>query len=348
MNKESIISELKVFGRSQCVLIAEPTLSIAKNKADNLLEFFSETFVTTTTEKTIRRFKQHPYDIVIVSLINTMRFNALETIDKIKSMNPNQSIIVLASEFEQKTILPLFDLGISCVLMVPYDEDEFILKVMQQSEKIYFNNMLQYGNTCKIDDSKPKEKLVFNKTKQNTKDNTEATTKPKKKRTNVFNKRVDEEISAIDFINILEDECDVSISHLIDDMQELDQHFEGVTNDFISDGINEEIIDRLVEILYSYEDQINKLIRFSVLAQAFGNLASAIENADKSLVTSKVFDLLSYVNDDLSKFINNVFTEQNVSNIHYLDDSLITSMEQIVINLSPTDDDDDDDDLELF
>ena len=131
-------------------------------------------------------------------------------------------------------------------------------------------------------------------------------------------------------------------------MTELDQTFEGITNDFIANGISENTINDLVEVLYSYEDQLNKLLRFKVLAGAFGNLASCIENVDKSLVTSRVFDLLSYVNDDLSKFVNNIFEQQTVQNIHYLDDSLITSMEQIIINLSPEEDDDDDDDFDLF
>jgi DNA-binding response OmpR family regulator len=352
IDKDNIISELKVFGRNQSILIAEATPSIAKEKANMLLPFFAEAFVTTTTQKAIRRFKQHSYDIVIASLANTMQYNGLDVISEIKSINPEQIIIVLSYEFEESVILPLFELGVSSVLMVPYEEDDLLLKVMRMSEKIYFHNMLKYGSVCKIpreensDNNTKKEKIVFRKPKakpQETEDK-----KDKKPRVNVFNKRVDEEVSAKEFILFLEENSDISVAYLLDYMQELDQGFESVTNNFIANGINEDVINSLVEILYSYEDQLNRLIRFEVLAQAFGNLAQAIESADNSLISSKTFDLLSYINDDLAKFVKNVFEEQDVSNIHYLDDSLITSMEQIVVNLSPVDDDDDDDDLELF
>jgi DNA-binding response OmpR family regulator len=344
VNKESVISELKVFGRNQSVLIAESTPSIAKDKANSLLPFFSEAFVSTTTQKAINRFQKHSYDIVIVSLANTMQYNGIEVISEIKSINPDQVILALPYEFEEKVILPLFELGVNSVLMVPYSDEDFLFKVMRLSEKIYFHNMLHYGNSCKLSDTpkENKEKIVFKKKKA------EEPKKEKKARTNVFNKRVDDEISAEEFINILQTEGDVSVTHLVDYMQELDQSFESITNDFIANGINDEVIDNLVEILYSYEDQMNKLVRFEVLASAFGNLATAIENADRELVTSKIFDLLSYVNDDLAKFVKNVFDERTVDNIHYLDDSLITSMEQIVANLSPQDEIDDEDDLELF
>jgi DNA-binding response OmpR family regulator len=346
ININSTISELKIFARNQSILIAEATPSIAKTKANDLLPFFAEAFVTTTTDKAIRRYKKHSYDIVIVSLANTMQYNGLNIISQIKSINPEQLVLALSYEFEQKSILPLFELAVNSVLMVPYKEEEFMFKVMRMSEKIYFDNMLKYGTTCKLPEKKSieKEKIVFKKPKIKQ----EIKTEDKKVRKNVFNKRVDEEVSAKEFIMFLEDNSDVSVGYLVDYMQELDQDFEAITNDFIANGINRNIVHNLIEILYSYSDQLHKLIRFDVLAQAFENLAKSIEDADPSLVTSRIFDLLSYINDDLTKFVKNVFEEQNVENIHYLDDSLITSMEQIVVNLSPSDELDDEDDLELF
>ena len=88
----------------------------------------------------------------------------MDVISQIKSINPSQNIIVLTMEFKEKIILPLFEFAINSVLIVPYEEEEFLLTIMKQSEKIYFHNMLHYGHTTKQPtENISKEKIVFKK-----------------------------------------------------------------------------------------------------------------------------------------------------------------------------------------
>jgi hypothetical protein len=306
-------------------------------------------------------YKTGKYDIVICSLSRTINFNGLDTIKQLRSVSVNQVIIVNSGEFEKDTIVSLFDLGINAFIPIPYTHDEFLYKIMQQSEKIFYSSFSMDPVTPPPPAPKKEENegdsvpllATSVKVDEPPKDDS------RKKlvvpdRVNVYNEKVDEKVSAEVFMRYLEDRDDFSIlKYTIDGFLDLDQDFEKLVNNLMIHNESEELpelMEQLSEMLFTYEDSLDKFGEFGGLAEAFGSLAEFIyEKKDEQKVETRIFDLLSFLNDDLTSFIQHVFVVKDVENIHYLDDSMISSLEQVKYHFNKDEYvDEDEDDLELF
>jgi DNA-binding response OmpR family regulator len=351
---DSELQELKFFGKNQTVLVAESTPQIARKMKQVLYPFFKDVHIANTTQKALVEYKAYKFDLVICSLSKTINFSGLDIIKQIRNMAVSQVIIVNSGDFEKDVIISLFDIGINAFIPIPYTQDDFLYKIIQQSEKIYYNSFT-YESPKKSSPQKSVEKKE-EKPKEEPKP---VDTTPKKKltvdtRVNVYNEKIDIKISAVDFMEELEAREDFSIlKYTIDGFLDIDQDFEKHINKMIiNNGSDEmpELMEELSELLFNYEDSLEKFDEFTVLAESFGSLAEFVyDMKDEKEINVKVFDLFSFLNDDLTSFISHVFDLKDVENIHYLDDSMISSLEQIKYTFKKEEyDEDDDDDLELF
>lgn len=351
---EGELQELKFFAKDQSVLVAEATPQIARKTKQILYPFFKDVVIANTTQKTLLEYSVKKFDIIICSLSNTINFNGLEIIKKIRNKTVSQIIIVNSGEFDKDIVINLFDVGINAFIPIPYTQDEFLYKIMQQSEKLYYNNFI-----VEAPKKQPKTKQVQEQVVEIVEEPKpivhEETHKKKlvvENRVNVYNERIDKKMSASQFMEELEQRDDFSVlKFTIDSFLDLDQDFEKQINQLIiHNGSDElpELMEQLSEALFTYEESLAKFDEFKALANAFGSLAEFVYNIkDEREVDGRVFDLLSFLNDDLTSFISHVFDLQDVENIHYLDDSMISSLEQIKYTFKK-DEYEDDDELELF
>jgi CheY-like chemotaxis protein len=371
---QGALQELKFFGKNQTVLVADSTPQIARKTKQILYPFFKDVKMATTTQKVLIEYKTNKFDIVICSLSRTINFNGLDIIKQLRSISVGQVIIVNSGEFEKDTIITLFDVGINAFIPIPYTQDDFLYKVMQQSEKIYYNSFVYEApakqstptikSTPKVEET-PKAveapKVVATpKTEAPAPVETEKEDDSSKKklvvkdRVNIYNESVDDKVSAENFMRYLEDRDDFSIlKYTIDGFLDLDQDFEKLINNLMLHNESEELpelMEQLSEMLFTYEDSLDKFGEFTGLAEAFGGLAEFIyDKKDEQSVDNRIFELLSFLNDDLTSFIEHVFVIKDVENIHYLDDSMISSLEQVKYHFNKDEyDEEDEDDLELF
>lgn len=82
---------------------------------------------------------QKYYDIIVTD-INMPKIDGIELIEKIYSINKDQSVIVLSAHNESKYLLKLINIGIEQLLIKPFDYNEILDVFYHASAKIVKNN----------------------------------------------------------------------------------------------------------------------------------------------------------------------------------------------------------------
>ena len=103
--------------------------------------------------------------------------------------------------------------------------------------------------------------------------------------------------------------------------------------------------------MLSYAAAMEALFEFKDLGYALRNIARLIVEIDTEQNPSylpKLSIFLSSIADDLSSWYYNIFVQQNVVDIHYLDSSLLSSCLQMETTFNGSYEDTLGDDLELF
>ncbi len=138
---------------------------------------------------------------------------------------------------------------------------------------------------------------------------------------------LDEVISANEYLENL----DIDISEDLYDLDEIERIWESKVI-LLETSKDEELFQELSKVIKAYGDKINNVFyEFKALGYAFSSLSEVIQ-------TEKVFDLSSIENiaiflenllHDITKWRETIFVEASAENIHYLDNSLLSSCMQV-------------------
>jgi two-component system chemotaxis response regulator CheY len=142
-------------------------------------------------------------------------------------------------------------------------------------------------------------------------------------------------------------------SNIIDKFLELDDRLVDLFYD--SDSISQDEIDLLASIFEDYVVSLNNLYVFTNLAYVLQSLTSTLKTVDIYVMDDEfkkcMFDFLLIVSKDLLKWASVVLIEKKANDIHYLESSLMSSVQQFEKSLQErnfTYTQNDDDDFELF
>lgn len=139
-----------------------------------------------------------------------------------------------------------------------------------------------------------------------------------------------EVMSAVEYLNSL----NIDIHDDLDTMEELERDWD-TTLIFLenSNSQSEELKDLGATIL-DYSSRIdNTFYEFEAIGYALKSLGESILNINSDILNEndnkKLLIFLWQLKEDISKWRNLIFVEQNVENVHYLDSSLLSSCMQI-------------------
>lgn len=139
---------------------------------------------------------------------------------------------------------------------------------------------------------------------------------------------------------------------IIEKFLELDDRLEDLFYD--SDSISQDEIDLLASIFEGYVSSLNHLYVFTNLAYVLQALTSIIKSLDIYVMDDefkkKMFDFLITVSKDLVKWASIVLIEKEANDIHYLESSLMSSVQEFQKNVESQNFtySNSDDDFELF
>lgn len=149
----------------------------------------------------------------------------------------------------------------------------------------------------------------------------------------------------------------VDISEYLDGLLDIEEQFEDSLHEDAS--LSSHALEKASDCLNKYASFLSQLDEFRELSYIVYALSSVIRNTDHASILKqekKIYTLLTALIDDLKGWKNNIFILSEAKDIHYLDDSLLSScsMLESMINQGGENpkkdesDEDDSDDLELF
>jgi DNA-binding NarL/FixJ family response regulator len=340
-------NELKYFASNLSLLIVEDSKSFNKK----LLDMFTPYFKTIDTAfdglEGLKLYKEKQYDLVLSDL-EMPNMSGEEMIKEIKLINKKQHIVVLSSKDAMECFIQLIDLKVDQFVHKTQPTDilmYYILKVIENiNYERQFSNLLKRTDDNRVippiieDTPSKKENIV-------TIDVTQAND-------DIFlSHKIQDASSFIDELTGNGDDT-LSLNSLEDDIQDIqdfNSDFEAAVLKLEKNGLSQEITVQIMEAINNISNILHPIDKMRITTATLTELISLLVTIDINTLTYQqtlAFGTLVEFQHDLSTFINNVFIEQNVKDIHYLEDSLKSSVEQLKYHL--TNEELDEEEFELF
>ncbi len=150
-------------------------------------------------------------------------------------------------------------------------------------------------------------------------------------------------ISAENFL-----EMEIIDSDLIDDLNDFEQDFDALFSE--TDGITTELIDEIQKLLNLYMSVLHQIIDFKDLYSHILYFKTSLSQIDVDTITDKQAkkynEIINSILSDLIKWKYEIFITKSAKDIHYLDDSIFSSILQMEMISGHYDQKDND--MELF
>lgn len=126
----TMIKELKNLSWELNVMYVEDDELIRQQMITLLSKFFNQVWIAENGEKGLLLYEQHGEEIdIIFSDISMPRMNGLDMVTQIKTVNPQQKIIIISAHSDQENLLQSIELGIDQFLVKPVSAQQFVSKI---------------------------------------------------------------------------------------------------------------------------------------------------------------------------------------------------------------------------
>lgn len=324
-----VIKELKVFAKDLSVLVVEDDTVLNNELVEILSLFFKEVFYAYDGLEGLSLYEKEAVDIVITD-ITMPKLSGIEMSKKIKHINDAQAIVVVSAHCHLDFVTEIVDLGIKQFVRKPFDDTEFLYRLLKVSEEIVLLKSLE-----DVQEESAEKVDLFEQKKENT---IETTTH----NTVAYTKK----LSANSFVNSVEYDVQIEIEYLLS----LNEDFERYIDLIYANGFEEEYLIEITSLLKKIYTTISQMPPLLQMSHIIFDLAAFLEGIEFETLSSEQIhqlNVIEYIYEDISKFITVVFIENSVDDIHYLEESLKSSVLQLKQNfLNKTIEDEED--FELF
>ncbi|ADU64865.1 response regulator [Desulfurispirillum indicum] len=351
------IKQLEVFAAKQSILIAEDEEILGRQLGELLGKFFLKVDVARDGQDALELYRKNDgYDIVITD-IRMPRMNGIELSQAIKSMDPEQKIVVISAHHETEYFIELINIGIDGFILKPVKTHQLASVLLRASEFIVHRKQFELLRAKKYIESlrsqiatRPRKTSSYDRAMEQVSQISQE--ELKKRQDEAINSFKAGKVSALHFIEELKSDPKDWESALedIDEMMELGASLDSIISTMIVEGFTMEMRDDFLEIFESYRVIFDRFMRFSAIADALHKLVISIEAIDTENLdhnhVSILASMLESLAEDIQKFTTHIFVDGDAVDIHYLDDALMSNIEQICNKLEGHEEDGGE--LELF
>jgi len=128
--------ELLYYTRNLNLLFVEEHLELRKNLTEILKKFFHNVKAVPNAKEALKLYKLNSYDIILTD-IYIPHTDGISFIEKIYTLNPKQSIIILSAHKEASYLIPLINLGVSHFIQKPLDYQELFEGLYKVSKSFH-------------------------------------------------------------------------------------------------------------------------------------------------------------------------------------------------------------------
>lgn len=309
-----ILNELKLFAKNLNILIVEDSYDLNNELVEISKLFFKKVDFAYDGASALEIYKKTKYDIVFTD-INMPKLNGVSLCKEIKKINDEQNILILTASDDFDLILELINLGIHQFVSKPFKEEQILYKLLKISEQITSKNIY----SKKINFKKVNEKIKNDISEFN----------------NFYNVIDHKIINAKDFYEKFYKDLGSSekVDNYIESLIVLEKKFDQQIRKIYLYKINQEIIREISNILIEISTKLLLVTEFYSFSKTINNFGEFLNSLDFFKLRVEELDqlrVLEFIYDDISRFIHTVFIYKSSIDINYLQNSLKSSIEQIV------------------
>ncbi len=311
---------LREIGFEMRVLMVEDDLIIQQQLKMFLLRFFGHVDTAEHGVAALELYNRHSYDLIITDLTMPL-MGGIELSANIRSVNPDQKILVVSAHSESDKLIELINIGVDGFLLKPIDMNHILQILTRTCQSIYDHKMLRYFNNLleqtnlELKESNIELEATLNKLQQ--------------LRDGIHEKQAEEyDAVSIDEDFYLQDGYDFDRTNDVLEQIEDDFNLLLVSSDR---NTNQTLLAALTMFLKHYTDEIHLIAQFQEisykladLTQCFATVNEEAENMD-FLIPS-----ITSLFDHLEQWRRSIFVYRNVEDIHFMDDYLIAKMDDIL------------------
>jgi YesN/AraC family two-component response regulator len=361
----NISEELKIYAKHLKVLVVEDDNFIRNELKEIFSYFYRDVKVAEDGLEGIKLFRKEKFDIIITDL-EMPNMNGIEFAKEVKLLNNDQVIIVLSGYLDDY-VIELVDMGITQLVLKPFQYNKFIRMLSSISENIIlareFEKAKSYNIAHKIFQVQKNVPIPHNSAYREVV-NTIANQKIKD-----IKKMKKEEISLDDDISSYFNKKQISVYSLIDDLHKdvltwksfennidelifIEEDFShAINNMYLENEISQEILDMIVEVLNRIDNLfkiIDKLVEMARIILKLSTFLSMLNLASLDESQKKELKVIEFIYEDISEFLQKIFIQQDSIDVNYLQDSLESSIDIIVSNIKNEKLEEDNLEIELF
>lgn len=351
----NIITELKTFGKDLTILIAEDDRELNEQLIELLKIFFKKVYFAYDGADALEIYKNNHIDILL-SDITMPRLNGVELCREVKNINREQSIAILSAHSELEFLIPLIDIGIHQFVAKPFESQELLYRLLKVAENIIFRNAYyRYKNS---DGRAIKGIVKKNNIIKPIIETNVLEVKPKGSDVVIdvvseeLNQSINHErVNANKFIMDLQSDelAWTAIEGDIEELYNLNEDFENCIEKVYLNDISQEVLYEISSILRKIYLIFTRVEILEKMSGVIFELSLFLESLDFEVLSVDArsrLRILEFIYDDIARFINTVFVYQDTLDVHYLEDSLESSVNQLKMNILTQDIEEEE--LELF
>ena len=332
---------LREYSKDLKILYVEDDFELRENTSMLLTNLFQKVTTAENGADGLQKYKQELFDIVITD-INMPILNGIEMIKEIKSINPEEVIIVTSAHDEAEYLIGLIDLGVDSFILKPIELQKLLNILFKISRNIVDRKLLiEYESKLEesvLELNKKNEELQARNGKLE-KLNRVLELKLKQlsncveeehslKKENMEDERIEKPTPKIVEDNYL----DYILDNDLEELKDLETEVDAITSMVsLKNSIDVEQLNSLSKLLKSYG---SILISYPI----FINLGSNISNFAKELSEIEEIqdEVVQYISTYLESFVytlirwrNDVFDE-GVPNPNMYDASMINDLNMLL------------------
>lgn len=305
-----IINNFEAIAKDFSILIIQSEENNNSKLYDLIKLFFNNSNNIVLSNFKNSLFEKKEFDIIICDISST-DCDYFDIFNQIKSIDPEQSLIILTDLSNIKTILKLIDMGINQFIALPLNDKELKYRLQKNCENVFYKKYFERNESKNIPVNI--EKFL---------------------QENMMNSDQFENYLKVN--NISRQKFEVLTKELVD----LNNQFSKCVEKIYIYKFNEAILESMKEILSGIVKQFNSINSLKNFSDVIKELISFLDDIKIEYLTNSQLNtlrIIEFIYDDISRYINNVFVYKDTVDVNYLEDSLKSSIIQLKQKMYNTD-----------
>jgi YesN/AraC family two-component response regulator len=318
----SSVKELKFYAKDLSILVVEDDVMLNEQIVEIVSLFFKKVYFAFNGEEALKMYKQNPVDILLTD-VTMPKMDGVELSKHIKYIDDKISIIMVSAHCHLDYLSNIIDIGIKQFIRKPYEDEDLLYRLLKVCEDIVLQKSIHIFNEDLTSKGGKFTKKVI-------KQKVEPIIEPKIQKTDFKLKDI---TNAGDFLQNISYDIEKDIEYILELVEELEEYIQLV---YINKA-NSEYIRAISTILSKIHTTLSQMGgAMNAMSLVIFDLASFLDKIDFASLNDEQknkLNMLEFIYDDISKFVNIVFVEEKTINIHYLEDSLRSSIKQLEQNI---------------